>query len=171
MNEPTQPTENLQWIKIIKTLMNKAGHNDYNLAELSGISHATINRIVNGKHPHPRIETISRIARSYNLLTSQIVGEVEIDYENDQAVELFFAINNRRKILHRMIDKMPEVRLEHAIKLMQVISDIPMDRRTYQQRMQDEKDAKYRGQNKRVKPDRRGIDFNDINIDDLNDKD
>src|SRR6188768_1492151 len=146
MNEPA---ELANWIKIIRNLMKKAGHNDYNLADRSGISPATINRILNGKHPHPRIETLSQIAKSYNLLTSQILGEVEIDYDNDRAVELFFAVNDRRKILHRMIEKMPEVRLEHAIRLLQVVADIPMDRRTYKQRMQDEKDAKYRGADKR----------------------
>jgi len=152
-----EPADESQWIKIIKTLMKKSGHNDYSLADRSGVSPATINRILNGKHPYPRIGTLTSIAKSYNLLTSQIIGEVDIDYDNDKAVELFFAINDRRKILHRMIEKMPEVRLEHAIRLLQVVADIPMDRRTYKQRMQDEKDAKYRGADKRVHPDRRHI--------------
>ena len=68
---------------VLKKLMKFHGHEEQDLAKLSGIPQPTINRILNAKHASARSTTVEKIAKAYGLTESHIRGDIPIDYLNN----------------------------------------------------------------------------------------
>lgn len=65
--------------EILKKLMDRHGHNAYDLEERSGVPQPTINRILTGKHGEPRKNTLDKLAKVYGLQAAHLRGEIPLD--------------------------------------------------------------------------------------------
>ena len=114
------------WIEILRTLMERAGDNSYSLAEKTGISQPTINRILKGKHSEPTLSTAKAISKAYKILVSQLLGEMPIEFDEDgNNVEVFYVRNEKRKVLHKQVEEISEEHLEHAIGSLNYVKNLP----------------------------------------------
>lgn len=72
-------------IKTITQLMMKFGINETQLARECGLPQPTINRILSGKTPDPRLSTLTKIAERFQLTMGQLLSDGSLDEEEKQA--------------------------------------------------------------------------------------
>lgn len=60
---------------ILKSLLKQANLYELELARLTGIKQPCINRIISGKTPNPKIDTLRPIANFFGITVSQLIGE------------------------------------------------------------------------------------------------
>lgn len=65
--------------EILQELMDKHGHNAYDLQRLSGVNQPTIHRILSGESKDPRTDNLRRLAAVYGLQAAHLRGEIPID--------------------------------------------------------------------------------------------
>ena len=86
-------------------------HGEYRLAELSGIPQGTINRILNGVHKSPKYEKLKKLADVYSIYTSQLVGEMPIDWAAQENKTANSESTMIRENFQEIIRKLPEEKL------------------------------------------------------------
>ncbi len=59
----------------LKTIIDNKKISQYKLAQLSGVTKQTINRIINNDTPNPGKETIQKLAKGLNMTVSELLGE------------------------------------------------------------------------------------------------
>jgi hypothetical protein len=64
---------------ILKGLMDRAGHNAYDIQKECGVNQSTTFRFITGLSGEPRPSTVRKWARLYNLTESQLRGDMPID--------------------------------------------------------------------------------------------
>lgn len=117
-------------MEILKRLMQNEGDTTYSLAEKTGISQPTISRILKGKHGDLKQSTLVSLAKAYNVKVSQLLGEIPIEIGiGGSQVEIFYVIDEERKVLHRQSDEIPQENLPQAKKLLDVVKELPYDRK------------------------------------------
>ena len=65
--------------EILKQLMERAGHNPYDIERLTALPAATTYRFLNGDIQQPRFASIKAWTKVYGLTESQLRGDVPID--------------------------------------------------------------------------------------------
>lgn len=60
-------------INRISSLCQKRGMSIYQLAKMSGVSHSTIDNIVNRNTANPRIKTLHKIAIAFSLTVAELL--------------------------------------------------------------------------------------------------
>ena len=99
------------FIENLMRLMKIHGHNAYDLADITGISQPTINRILNVKHKMPEYETLREIAKAYNITTSHLVGELPIDWPAQENKTANSESTMMRENFQEIIRRLPEEKL------------------------------------------------------------
>ena len=84
-------------IENIKKLMNQHNDNTHTLAKKCGITQPTIYRIVNEQHKYPRLESLEKIAKTYNVLIAQIIGEIPFKDSEDGTYKASDSASNNYK--------------------------------------------------------------------------
>lgn len=64
---------------ILKSLMDKEGHNAHDVQRRTGVNQSTTFRFITGQSGEPRPSTVRKWARMYNLSESQLRGDLPID--------------------------------------------------------------------------------------------
>jgi len=64
---------------ILKSLMDKEGHNAHDVQRRTGVNQSTTFRFITGQSGEPRPSTVRAWARMYNLSESQLRGDLPID--------------------------------------------------------------------------------------------
>lgn len=77
---------------VLKSLLQSYGLNEVELANKSGISQATINRIMNGANPDPKISTIIPIANYFGVTIGQLIGSEPLFNEDKSTISRFARI-------------------------------------------------------------------------------
>ena len=111
-------------IKNIKKLMEIHGDNSYTLAEKTGISQPTINRILTGEHENSRLNTFIKIAEAYQVKLSQLIGEIPLEFDSSgEPVEIFYTSNKKLKILYKTASKANNEQIDKIQKICDVFSE------------------------------------------------
>ena len=63
----------------ISSLCQKRGITIYQLAKMSGVSHSTLDNIVNRNTVNPRIKTLHRIATAFSLTVAELLDFDELN--------------------------------------------------------------------------------------------
>lgn len=100
------------------------GDNSYTLAEKTGISQPTINRILTGEHENSRLNTFIKIAEAYQVKLSQLIGEIPLEFDSSgEPVEIFYTSNKKLKILYKTTSQADDEKIDKLQKICDVLTE------------------------------------------------
>lgn len=74
-------------VKRIKGLCEKRNFSINQLANMSGVSHSTLDNIVNGRSFNPRVQTLHRLALAFSMTLAEFLDFEELNdfsFEDDE---------------------------------------------------------------------------------------